>query len=283
MSIKISTPDLIGLVTSCCRLQEIAFTVPETYTSGEKYKSYSRGKSYTSADNLKGFNQIKTISLEFKPGFDRLIFENLMDNFRACEHLEFYSKDEITVRTHKQLPEMTSFASSGNVYLTITELADFLGLLDKVQFFSLNVRKVNNLNRMYAKSVNFFRVENLKDFAIRSKLKRFHYHFERGDLNFLQNRENTKEELIDLELNGVTKLMESDFLFHLQSFKLSTADNCECVLKTVKPFALQSSASSNLKAIDLKDIHIHSTDSVCELLAELKRKLNIVRYSNYKT
>ena len=45
MSLKISTPDLVNLINSCPELQEIAFTVPETYTSGEKYKSYSRGIS----------------------------------------------------------------------------------------------------------------------------------------------------------------------------------------------------------------------------------------------
>ncbi len=132
-----------------------------------------KGKSYTKLDNLTGFNRIKMITLEFKLGFDRLIFENLMDNFKGCESLEFFSNDDVTVRTDKKLPMLKSFACSGKLCLTITELEDFLGLLDSIELFHLNIRKVNNLNRMYAKSMDFFRLEKLTKLVRQFKCKRF--------------------------------------------------------------------------------------------------------------
>ena len=95
----------------------------------------------------------------------------------------------------------------------------------------------------------------------------------------LLHRTDPAEELVDLELNGVAKWLENEFVCQLESFKLSTADNCECVLKTVRPFALSPCVESRLRTIDLKGIHVHATESICELLADLKCEFLICDHS----
>lgn len=243
MSVKINLSDLLSLANNN-QLNEIAFTMPQKLTGKE---------------NLKGFNRIRTISMELVK-IDSSILMDLFDNFESCQNLELFSETRLILdlnfdNLENKFADLISFIGSGKVYFHIvTESKDILTQL-------LEDRQLKEFHfNIYLKFSSPDKVERVLK---QTSFKEFEYNLTNDSFDL--RRINRVDNQCEID-NFVTELCTESFLSNLVSFKLKRALDCECMLNTIETFKLGTS----LKTLDLKAIHIHSTDSICQTLANLK-------------
>ena len=106
MFVKIDIVDLSNLVNKL-QLKEIAFTLPEFHEN--KYE-------------FKGFNEILKISIEIKNCLNKCLLD-LLDNFIACERLEFFSNNRLNLSLNHnfchQFKNLKALIGSGSIYFNM--------------------------------------------------------------------------------------------------------------------------------------------------------------------
>lgn len=234
MFVKIEIGDLTKLV-NVLKLNEIAFTLPETHGSKSE---------------LKRFNEIENISIEIRTCVNKCLID-LMNNFTACKKLELFSNKRLNLSLNfevfsHQFKNLKALIGSGSVYFNIADI-----LQKKLESFNLKVHN-NSLNI----------IETIQSLKQSHKFKNLELNLTRDSFPLL----NVSQVNEQIEIDHLTsELLTND----LEEFKLTRPLRFDCVLNSVRSFKI-SNSKWNLKTLDLKDIHIHSSESICEMLANLK-------------
>ena len=259
LSVKIKLCDLLELVNSLA-LQELAFTLVDDNSINTKGKT-----------TFEGLQAIQMITIELKCHMNQ-IFVNLMNNFVNVQRLELFSSNKFHFKlnlqqfTHKFI-KLEELLTHGCVHIGLEAAYSYL---TKLKLFSFTI----NLNHL-----NLDIIENIKSIKNKHLLKHFDYAISHEPENM-----SPVNGLIEIN-NKLSDLCDLNFLKSLESFKLRKAINFGCLLTNIAPLKLQFDLNCNLTTLDLKEIHIHSTESICKLIAQLNckffHKIEILKSSNF--
>ncbi len=257
ISVNIQLADLISLVNSNSNLKEIAFTMP-----GDLGKTTDLGC----------FKKIHSVSIDITNLFESRnqtpILKKLLNSFVECRNIEIFSEKKLHLdfsldQLENKLTKLESFICSGKIWqrysssTTVLNLAEELLLNRPLVLFHFNLQ-------LNPTSIN---VEKIRELQQRNNFKRLELNLTRYSFDLTRTSVVNNQFEID---NFLIDLCSGAFLSGLDSFKIMRGSKCECVLNTVSPFRFDT--GSSLVTLDLKQIHIHSTDSICKQLASLTRK-----------
>lgn len=208
-----------------------------------KELSFSLNEPVQTSD-LSCFSTLEIIRLELNVQFDKYVIE-LLDSFTNVNRLEIFSSKKMN-RTNvifsfrkfknkfERLTDLLVLKST-NIIFDINELNQIVSRLKNYSItFASNI---NNWN----KYVNLNEIKNLSLVINKATRPDFNVDYLFEEINFDSNNQ-----LEELEMNKIY--------------------NIECIL-TVLPFRMEN--LKNLNRLDLKYMHIHSVDSICELLSKL--------------
>jgi hypothetical protein len=244
LSIKIKLGDLFDMVNSL-ELEELAFTLVEDNSINTKGKT-----------TFKGFQAIQMITIELKCHMNQMLV-NLMNNFVNVESLSLFSPNKFHLSlnlqqfTHKFI-KLEELSTHGCVYIGLEAAHSYLTKL-KYFYFTINL---NNLNSNM--------IENIKFIKMKHPIKHFDFEISNEPANTMS----PVNGLIEIN-NKLNDLCNLNFIKNLESFKLRKSMNFGCLLTNIAPLKFQFDFNCYLITLDLKEIHIHSTESICKLIAQL--------------
>lgn len=188
--------------------------------------------------DLNGFSQIETIRIDLNV-ITQLLFD-LLDSFINVNRLEIFSSKPF-------------FRSRLKFYFNkfknpFSKLKELVVLPSSSILFDYNeVRQI---------------VQRLKKFSISFNLT--DNHFENINLNEIKHFGTI---INKIEIDNLLENVNFDVNNHLETLQLKESSNIECILNKI-PFKIENLI--HLNTLDFRDIHIHSTDSICKLLSNLK-------------
>lgn len=248
--------DLSKLAQNCSNLKCLSFNIASNLDE-------NLNKNIKQVD-LKNFSNLKSLKIEFKSTSLQAILDLIFIYSFNLTQLELYSADDhanFGLKLTKDTFPYTKLAYLEELCIGTTNItcdtSDYLAqLLNKLNHFSLNV------------SIDLKNVDSLASLIKHEKIVSVDLNFGIG-LNYLRANEivlNTNPyELDDL----VKDYFNLDFSNKLSSIKLYIIA-WPCILKTVN---LNQSNCEYLNKLDLSSIHIHSHESTCKYLSDLKCNL----------
>jgi len=258
LSVNINLADLISLVNNNTNLKEIAFTMTNDI-----------GKTI----DLRALNKIHTATIDItnlcETSNQIVILKTLLNSFVECKNLEIFSEKNYNLyfgfdELENKFTKLESFICSGKIWQSYNSNTTGLNLNLAEEILINRCLPLFNFNlKLNHTSINIDKIRELKQ---RNNFKSFELNLTRYSFDLATTRIINNQFEIDNYLND---LCTGDFLVSLESFKVRRGIKCECVLNTITPFRIET--GSLLNTLDLKEIHIHSSDSICMQLANLKR------------
>ena len=262
LSINLEMDDIVKIVSQL-NLRSLSLTLPvvgsETLKSGEY--------------NLESFAKIESMVVQFKiPSFE--LFAYLMDSLLSLARLEIYF---VEARQHKFKFNFQKFQTNkfsrlkelifgtSNTFLHINDEEECARLVDQLEHFNLNI-DIDNSNVLHDGGL----IEHKFMSGLLSKIKNVNL--------ILKNYQSNSQ--FSAQLNEHSLLVIDDYLQELYASNIITQklndklhriqlniDRLPCLLESCDSISLASAA--NLYELDLREIHLHSTHSVCKILADL--------------
>jgi len=260
---KLTIETLLKLVNTNPNLTNVSFSLLMVDLKGYHKRNF----------DFSGFNKIKSVTLEFKVSTHQL-FIDVVNALNNVANLEMYFTEKYS-KYNFHLSEFTNQFKSlnrlifgtRNIHLQLVESVEekkLLGFLSQLTHFKLNLNE--SLMRGHVISQQILHLV--------SALK-----FTKVDINF--------NLFLSSQLNTLFGLFET---YDLAMFRLpplyaaslhSVAFNTNKLPCICMGLPQQFFQSPNLTAIDLSNLHIHSTQSVCQMLSNLTSKFITTKFLVY--
>ena len=205
--------------------------------------AFTLPSSFNKKENLIGFNKIKRISMEVRPNLNMSVLIDLLDSFLDCQVIEIFARQKVTL--------ILSFDNLENKFERLTTFIgsgqlylnprSALDIINRCEMFHLNIE-----NLYYAHSQLLFQVDKLQEINKKFGLTNFEY-LSMQDSSDIQSEHMAEEDAF------ASRICQNVFLREL------------CFLKR----------------LDLRQIHIHGAESVCQVLAHLKRMHFFLEYFTF--
>ncbi len=253
LSVKIDFVNLLDVVNNL-KLKEIAFSLPVDIVLKKK-----------NSIDFNGFSNIEDISIELRaPVCEN--FYDMLDHFLAVKQLELFAKIKINLNFSfdsfkHQFRSLKSFVASGNIYFT-----------ENTIFNSLRSLKDFHVN-IYYNCLNFNFYDQIKTLNEHLKLKNFKVNIT-NEFSYENNSQQViRKQRVEID-DFFDTLCSQNFIRNLEKFELSRSIRFECLLTSISNFKSQLRDNLFLKTVDFRDIHLHSSESICQTLANLECKKN---------
>ena len=254
LNVEFSFSDLKALLASgAISLKSVAFSLKE------KEKDHSSWKSSTA---LSSFGTIEQVKIGFGPSIGHSILDILATHFQRLESLEIYYINRSNALDKWYFSdEQVETAKSKLCHLKELVLSD--GILLQAGAWSPKLQLLVDCFDFYHFNLNFMRLT----LNLMQSLNGIKFSCLRLNLETVKRLVTTIEPGRDTFWNETCSGLLSD---ELRKLSLYAPEDFCCAFEEI---SVDLARCQNLTSLDLQSVHIHSTNSFCELLSNLKSNL----------